>query len=138
MKSPKKILVIEDEEEISRAVAFRLGKQGFHVSVAGDGENGLAMALKNLPDIILLDLFLPGISGEEVCKAIREHEDKKIQRIPIIMLTAKSMMADKIIGKVIGADVYLTKPFEMDHLLEMIDQLMAGHKPVQGVEFYTP
>lgn len=138
MKTAKKILLVEDETEISTAVAFRLRRRGFDVTVADDGRKALEAAFQMIPDIVILDLFLPELSGEEVCKYIREHEDEKIQKIPIVMLTAKTMLVDKVVGKVLGADVYMTKPFEMDHLLSVIDQLLVGQKPAQGAEFYSP
>lgn len=136
MKKARTILLVEDETEISTAVAFRLRKRGFEVTIAEDGQKAVEAAFRIIPDILILDLFLPELSGEEVCKAIREHDDQKIQKIPIIMLTAKTMLADKVIGKILGANVYLTKPFEMENLLSVIDQLLAGQKPVQGAEFY--
>lgn len=122
----KEILLIEDDPEISKAVAFRLSKNGYEVTVAEDGEKGLAWALTHVPSLIVLDLFLPGMSGEEVCKAIREHDDAAIEKIPIIMLTAKSMISDRIVGKVIGASIYMTKPFEMDQLLTEIHKLTGN------------
>ncbi len=120
------ILLVEDDPEISKAVSFRLRKNGYQVTVADDGEKGLAYILENLPKLVVLDLFLPGISGEEVCKAVREHDDEVVQKIPIIMLTAKSMISDRIVGKVIGANVYMTKPFEMETLLAEIQKLVPG------------
>lgn len=122
-RSQKSILVVEDDPDISKALGFQMRRKGFRVLVAEDGETGLKMAVENIPAVVILDLYLPRISGEEVCKAIREHDDARIQKIPIIMLTAKNMIADRIIGKVIGANCYMTKPFSMESLLEEINRL---------------
>ena len=116
----KNILLVEDDPDISKSVAFRLRKQGYEVQVEKDGQNGLAAALEHTPHLLILDLMLPHISGEEICKAIREHDDKQIQKIPIIMLTAKSSEVDAIVGRVIGATYYMAKPFSMKDLLEKI------------------
>ncbi len=118
------IFVIEDNADISRAVDFRLKKEGFRVSAFGDGQVGLDAALQQIPHLIILDLMLPGLPGEEVCKALREHDDEKFQKIPIIMLTAKNSDADGIVGRVIGANHYMTKPFSMDDLLEQIRKIL--------------
>ena len=123
MGKRKNILLVEDDPDISLSVAFRLRNQGYGVQVVEDGKNGLRIALENIPHLLILDLMLPDLSGEEICKAIREHEDEQIQKIPIIMLTAKSSQADAIVGRVIGANFYLTKPFSMDDLLGKIKVL---------------
>ena len=88
-----------------------------------DGEEGLNLAKKLVPDLILLDLMLPSLPGGEICRAIREDDNQDINSIPIIMLTAKTGEVDRIVGKVIGATTYLTKPFEWEHLLSQINQL---------------
>lgn len=118
------IFVVEDNSDISRAVSFRLRKEGYQVSTFQDGQIALTSVLKEIPDLLILDLMLPGLPGEEVCKTIREHEDAKIQKIPIIMLTAKNSQADGIVGRVIGANFYMTKPFSMDSLLVQIAKLL--------------
>lgn len=117
-----KVLVIEDEEDISELLTLRLAKTGFYVSVAHDGEEGLEKARETNPDVIILDLMLPKMSGEEVCKAIRENENTDVAKTPIIMLTAKSTQVDRIIGRVIGANSYMTKPFDPDDLLAEVDR----------------
>jgi two-component system, cell cycle response regulator len=116
----KKILMVEDEGDISKPIVFRLKKMGFDVLLAEDGESAIQEARRFFPDLIILDLMLPGISGEEVCKMIREDADELFSRIPIIMLTAKNTSADRIVGKVIGANCYITKPFQVDELLRNI------------------
>src|SRR3989338_3388552 len=129
LKTRKSILLVEDDPDISRSVAFRLRKQGYEVRVVEDGKNGLAAALENVPHLLILDLMLPLISGEEVCKALREHDDEKIQKIPIIMLTAKSSEADAIVGRIIGANYYMTKPFSMEDLVAKIEKMTAEKTP---------
>ncbi len=127
MMAKKNILLVEDDPDISKSVAFRLRKQGYEVHAVADGKSGLAAALETIPHLLILDLMLPLISGEEVCKGIREHDDEQIQKIPIIMLTAKSSEADAIVGRVIGATVYMTKPFSMDDLLVKIEKIISGN-----------
>ena len=119
------ILVIEDDEDISKTVAYALEDQGYQVEVIHDGEVGLKAVQQSLPDLVILDLMLPGLSGEEVCKDIRESEFEDVERIPIMMLTAKSMLSDRIVGKVIGANAYVTKPFAMSQLIKEVESLLC-------------
>jgi len=118
----KKILIIEDEEGVTKPLSLRLRRLGFDVSIAADGMRGLNETRETVPDLVILDLLLPKLIGEEVCKAIREDEDDKVSSIPIIMLTGKDSLTDKVIGKVIGANAYLTKPFDFEDLLKEIRQ----------------
>jgi len=118
----KKILLVEDEPDISKPLAFRLRKKGLEVVTAEDGENGLALAFQEIPDLVILDLMLPKMSGEEVCQSIRA--DEKIGHIPILLLTAKASEVDKVVGKTLGADAYMTKPFEANELLREVDRLL--------------
>ncbi|HNV86712.1 MAG TPA: response regulator [Candidatus Omnitrophota bacterium] len=118
----KKVLVIEDESDISRPLAFRLKKKGLETLIAVDGEEGLAMAKREKPDLVILDLMLPKLPGEEVCKQIRQ--DESIGNVPILMLTAKASDIDKVVGKTLGATSYMTKPFEANELLREIDRLL--------------
>jgi len=120
----KRILIIEDEYSASKFLTLRLENLGFQVSAAFDGMTGLKEAAGNLPDLVILDLMLPKLPGEEVCKAIRENLDEKIARIPIIMLTGKDSLVDKVLGKVLGADAYLTKPYEFNDLYEAIRRVI--------------
>ena len=123
MAEKKKILIIEDEESIRKVLEFRLKGYGFNVVCAGDGDEGLDKAKCEKPDVIILDLILPKKQGEEICKEIRKDAD--ISKTPIIMLTAKGSDVDRIIGRVIGADRYISKPFDMDELLKQIN-ILAG------------
>ena len=121
----KKILIIEDDQSIQKFLGYRLRKLGFDVIVARDGKEGLEEAVGQVPDLIILDLMLPEFSGEGVCKAIREDDDEGFANIPIIMLTAKTGDVDRIIGKVIGANSYMTKPFSAKELLAEVNRLVG-------------
>jgi DNA-binding response OmpR family regulator len=100
------ILVIEDEPKIATLARDYLVKNGFRVLLAGDGRTGLAMARRERPDLVLLDLLLPGLDGRDVCRALRAESD-----VPIIMLTALAEETDQIVGLELGADDYIVKPF---------------------------
>lgn len=110
-----RVLVIEDEPGILEALTFLLRKEGFEVSSAMDGVAGLAEFDRNGADIVLLDLMLPGMSGSEVCRAVREKSD-----VPIIIVTAKDDEIDKVVGLEIGADDYVTKPYSSRELVARI------------------
>lgn len=126
----KKILIIEDEADLCKIMVLRFEKKGFDVIFANDGLAGLYKAKEEKPDLILLDLMLPKLPGEEVCKEIRK--DEVIGKTPIIMLTAKTTEADKIIGKVIGADCYLFKPFDSAKLFIEVDRLIQEREKSNG------
>jgi Response regulators consisting of a CheY-like receiver domain and a winged-helix DNA-binding domain len=111
-----KILIVEDESKIARFVELELKYEGYEVEIAGDGRSGLEKALNNKIDLMILDIMLPGLNGIEVCRRIRQEGS----RIPIIMLTAKDDITDKIAGFNMGADDYLTKPFAIEELLARI------------------
>lgn len=111
----RKILIIEDEKSISDIIKFNLVKEGFDVDTAYDGQDGLQKAIKQPPELILLDVMLPSMDGFEVCKRIRE-----VSMVPIIMLTAKEEESDKVLGLELGADDYITKPFGMRELIARI------------------
>jgi DNA-binding response OmpR family regulator len=114
-----KVLIIEDETEIARFLQLELAHEGYEVHAAYSGDEGFSLAQKNLPDLIVLDIILPDISGLEVCRRLR-----KIQSTPIIMLTAKDQIGDRVAGLDSGADDYLTKPFHIDELLARIRALI--------------
>ena len=119
----EKILVIEDDPKISRLLEIELKFEGFDVFFAYDGKEGLNMAKYGSYDLILLDVMLPKMSGMEVCKRIRETS-----QVPIIMLTAKDEISDKIVGFDYGADDYMTKPFSNEELLARIKALLRRTK----------
>ncbi|MFA4992390.1 MAG: response regulator [Candidatus Omnitrophota bacterium] len=117
-----KILIVEDEKDIIKMLEYNLKKEGFKVLDARDGEDALDLALRQCPDLILLDLMLPGIDGLEVCKTLKK--DTKTASIPIIMLTAKSQESDKVVGLELGADDYVTKPFSPRELIARIKAVL--------------
>lgn len=112
----KTILIIEDEEELVKGLKLNLDMEGYDVIWALDGEEGLKKALKQAPDLILLDIMLPKKDGLEVCRELR----RQIVTTPIVMLTAKSEEIDKVVGLEIGADDYITKPFSIRELLARV------------------
>ena len=120
-----KILIVEDERKIARFLALELEHEGYAVELAFDGRDGLDKAAEGSPDLIILDLMLPQLSGIEVCRRIRHSSD-----VPIIMLTAKDDVSDKVMGLDMGADDYMTKPFAIEELLARIR--VALRKPRAG------
>ncbi len=110
-----KILIVEDEMKIARFVELELTHEGYEVAIASDGRMGLEKALSWHPDLIVLDLMLPGLSGIEVCRRVRQESE-----VPILMLTAKDDVSDKVMGLDMGADDYMTKPFAIEELLARI------------------
>jgi two-component system OmpR family response regulator len=113
------ILIIEDDRNLIDVLSYNLTREGYRVVSAIDGVQGLEMARKNKPDLIILDIMLPKMSGLEVCRILRKETT-----VPILMLTAKSEEIDKIIGLEIGADDYLTKPFSMRELIARIRAML--------------
>ena len=111
----KTILVVEDEQDIATIIDFNLKRSGFDTLMAYDGPTGLKLALENAPDLILLDVMLPGMDGFEICRRVREKS-----QVPIIMLTAREEESDKILGLELGADDYVTKPFSNRELIARI------------------
>ena len=114
----KIILVVDDEKDIVELVAYNLEREGYQIAKAYDGHQALRYIRENPPDLVILDLMLPGISGLEICRLIRKKPET--EGLPIIMLTAKSDSVDKIMGLEIGADDYLTKPFNVRELLARV------------------
>ena len=116
------ILIIEDEPELQEILTYNLEAQGYIVHVCDHGTRGLEASQKLIPDIILLDVMLPGMDGLEVCRHLRSNKTTK--RIPIVMLTAKSEEVDQLVGFQLGADDYVTKPFKVRVLIERIKSLL--------------
>ena len=104
-----RILIVEDEKKIARFLELELKHEGYEVDTAFDGRSGLNTALETNPDLLILDLMLPELSGIEVCRRLRHTSD-----LPIIMLTAKDDVSDKVMGLDMGADDYVTKPFAIE------------------------
>jgi len=113
------VLIVEDEESISDALAYMLRKEGFEVAVCATGPDALAAFDRNGADLVLLDLMLPGPAGTEVCQSLRERSD-----VPVIMLTAKDTEVDRAVGFELGADDYVTKPFTWRELLTRIQAVL--------------
>ncbi len=112
------ILVIEDDADIVELLQYNLAKEGFRVRIARDGDTGLQEARRYRPDLILLDLMLPGVDGLEVCRRLKR--DNELSTIPIVMVTAKSEESDVVTGLEMGADDYLSKPFSPRELLARV------------------
>jgi len=110
-----RILVVEDEPSFHEALSYQLGREGYEVSVAETGDEGLAAFARDGADLVLLDLMLPGTSGTEVCRQLRQRS-----KVPIIMLTAKDGEVDKVVGLELGADDYVTKPYSIRELVARI------------------
>src|SRR5207244_3909986 len=121
------VLVIDDEKDLLELVRYNLEKEHLDVITANDGQSGLEMGLKHKPDLVLLDLMMPGMSGLEVCKQLRA--DARTSRVPIIMLTAKAAETDKIVGLEMGADDYITKPFSVRELLARVRAVLRRSGP---------
>lgn len=110
-----KILIVDDEQSISKVISYNLKKEGYEVLCAADGEKGLELALSENPDLVLLDIMMPKMDGYEVCRKIREKSN-----MPIIMLTARADEIDKVNGLEMGADDYVTKPFGNRELIARV------------------
>lgn len=121
------ILVVEDEEALATLLDYNLGKEGFNVSIARDGEEALYAIEENQPDLVILDWMLPKISGIEVCRRIRAKSET--QNIPVIMLTARAEESDRVRGLETGADDYLTKPFSTAELIARTRAVLRRIRP---------
>lgn len=127
---PQKVLIVEDEETIADAVAYALSRSGYETDTALDGLEGLRKAKEEQPDLIILDLMLPGMDGLELCRELRAESS-----VPIIMLTARHEEADRVIGLEVGADDYVIKPFSMK---ELIARVKAVLRRSEGTAYSCP
>jgi len=123
MEIKKKILVVDDEPDILRTMKMTLEMEDFEVIEATDGMQALDKARKECPDLVILDIMLPKIDGYKVCHMLKF--DKKYKHIPIIILTAKAQEKDKKLAEQSGANIYLTKPFSSDKLMQEINRLLG-------------
>ena len=123
-----RILVVEDEADIAHFVKRGLVYKGYEVDVASDGEQALSMAHDQMPDLVILDLMLPGLDGIEVCRRLRAASE-----VPVIVLTARDAVSDKVEGLDAGADDYLTKPFAFDELLARVRAALRRRSPAEEV-----
>ena len=129
---PKKILLVEDEKHIARFVELELQHEGYDVTVASDGREGLTMATTESYDVLLLDVMLPSINGIEICRRVRTHS-----RVPIILLTARDAVMDRVAGLDAGADDYIVKPFAIEELLARIRTILRRMEPNEKIGVHT-
>ena len=125
----KKIVVVDDEKPIADILKFNLEKEGYDVLTANDGDEALELILKEVPDLVLLDIMLPGKDGMEICREVRKSHD-----MPIIMLTAKDDEIDKVLGLELGADDYVTKPFSTRELIARVKANLRRKVPVDDTK----
>jgi DNA-binding response OmpR family regulator len=123
----KRVLVVEDEQTIAESVAARLRAEGFTVEVASDGPSGVAAARANPPDLIVLDVMLPGFDGLEVCRRVQAERP-----VPVLMLTARDDETDLLVGLAVGADDYMTKPFSIRELAARVHVLLRRVERAAG------
>lgn len=126
----KNVIIVEDEKDLAELLAFNLEKEGYSTTCVHDGKLGLKRIEAEYPDLILLDLMLPGMPGTEVCKALRKNPNTA--HIPVIMITAKGDEIDRVVGFEVGADDYIIKPFSMREVILRIKALMRRFE--QGTE----
>ena len=124
----KKVLIIEDEKDLAELLAFNLEKEGYTAACVHNGKLGLERAAADPPDLILLDLMLPGIDGLEVCRELR-----KTSSVPIIMITARGEEIDRVVGLELGADDYVSKPFSLRELMARIKAVLRRVGPGEAV-----
>ena len=122
------VLVVEDQEDLANGLEINLRKEGYKVLKTGTGESAVNLAIQQNPDLVILDIMLPGISGLDVCRELR----RKSIDVPIIMLTAKSDEIDRVVGLEVGADDYMTKPFSVRELLARVRAHLRRRTPQQG------
>lgn len=124
MVSKQKILIVDDDSNIAELISLYLTKECFDTMIAGDGESALLLADSFAPNLILLDLMLPGIDGYQVCREVRSKST-----LPIIMLSAKGEVFDKVLGLELGADDYMEKPFDSKELVARVKAVLRRYKP---------
>jgi DNA-binding response OmpR family regulator len=121
-----KVLVVEDEPVLLETLTYNLGKQGYEVLAAADGYQAIALARKERPSLLILDVMLPGVDGLEVCRILRQE-----MTVPILMLTARAEEVDKVVGLEVGADDYMTKPFSMRELMARVKALLRRERLIR-------
>ena len=124
-----KVLVVDDEQPIVEAVAYNLKKEGYRVFTAGDAEQCLEVAKRDQPDLVILDVMLPSASGFDICRMLRKQGN-----VPIIMLTARADATDRVVGLELGADDYVTKPFNMRELMARVKGVLRRSAPQEATE----
>ncbi len=121
---PKRLLLAEDEPNIVESLSFLLGRAGFEVTVKTDGRQALDAALNDTPDILILDVMLPEMSGYEVLRHLRA--DRRAETLPVLMLTAKGQRADRKTALECGADIFITKPFANSEIIDAVNKLVGA------------
>jgi len=124
MEPKRRVLIVDDEPNIVVSLEFLLRQQGYEVIVARDGEEALAAAAERRPDLVVLDVMLPGIDGFEVCRRLRERTD--LAGLKIVLLTARGRDVERVRGLEEGADDYITKPFSTRDLMKRVAELLEG------------
>ena len=132
MASAQKILVVEDEPDIRKLVQYNLTQERFNVLEAEDGEQALKLLQREKPNLVILDLMLPGLSGMELCKLLRQRSETA--KLPILMLTAKAGEADRIVGLEMGADDYLAKPFSPREMVARVRAILRRSEAKPATE----
>ncbi len=120
----KKILIVDDEQDIVESLKFVLEVSGYNCYCAYNGEDGLKLAKELIPDLIILDVMMPKINGYKISRLLKY--DNKYKDIPIIMLTARSQTEDKLIGEETGVNEYITKPFELDQVVKKVEEYVGS------------
>jgi two-component system response regulator RegX3 len=124
-----RVLIVEDESSLADSIRYALEREGFECTIVGDGAKAVEWVRSWRPDLVLLDLMLPGMPGTDVCREIR-----KIGRIPVVMVTAKDAEADKVLGLELGADDYITKPFSMRELIARVRAVLRRSEDGEPIE----
>lgn len=120
----KKILIVDDEPDLVETLTVILELEGYECIVADDGNRGLERAREEKPDLIILDVMLPGMDGYKICRLLKF--DEQYRRIPVIMLTARAQDEDRLTGEQTGADCYMTKPFSTEELVARVKEFLSG------------
>jgi DNA-binding response OmpR family regulator len=129
---PEKILIVEDEIALQETLAYNMKRQGYSVDTSGDGIKALELARQNHPDLVILDIMLPGMDGFEVCRLLRQEMNS-----PVLMLTARDDEIDRVVGLEVGADDYMTKPFSMRELIARVKAMLRRVRLIRE-EIITP
>lgn len=124
----KKVLIVEDDNDLVRLLKYNLEKEGFKVNYATDGAVALAEARRDPPDLVILDLMLPGLDGLEVCRQLRRID--RFTRTPVLILSARNEEADRVVGLEVGGDDYVTKPFSTREVIARVRALLRRNEPV--------
>ncbi|MFH1845875.1 MAG: response regulator [bacterium] len=122
----QKILCADDEQNIRNILDFTLGAEGYRVLTASDGKQALALAVSEMPDLIILDVMMPNGDGFEICRRVKENA--QTSNIPVVLLTAKNSRLDRERGQKVGADDYIIKPFSPQRLVDKVQSLLGVHK----------